>query len=200
MNNYNDFRSKLLKEDLFRINVEKYIEKVKKVGSIIIWGSASTGQLVYDLLLKFGISEKVTYFADNKREKWGTKHNHLMVLSPEEVVSKVKEDPHTKIIIAALHLADINKQLLSLGIEESAIDFRGFGLAKDYWTFQKETPFSIIHSHIDDYEKVYSLLADERSKSVYLGILNSKISLDNTYLAGIASPAEEQYFEKEPFL
>lgn len=197
MNNKNNFRSKLFKEDLFHINVEKYIEKIKKVGSIVIWGSAPTGQLVYDFLQKFGISEKVTYFADNKKDKWGTRHHNLLVLSPEEVVSKVKEDPHVKIIIAALHLADINKQLLSLGIEESAIDNRGFGLAKDYWTFQKETPFSIIHSHIDEYEKVYSLLADERSKAVYLGILNSKISLDNTYLAGIGSPTEEQYFDKE---
>lgn len=197
MKNTNDFRANLLQQDLYHTNVDKYVEKIREIDSIVIWGSASTGDLVYNFLEKFGAANKVTFFADNKKEKWGKRHNNLLVLSPEEVVSIVKENPDTKIIIAALHLADINKQLLSLGIEESTIDIRGFGLAKDYWTFQKETPFTIIHSHIDEYEKVYSLLTDERSKSVYLGIINSKISLDNTYLTGIASPAEEQYFDKE---
>ncbi len=87
--------------------------------------------------------------------------------------------------------------MLSLGIEDNVIDIRGFGLAMDYLTFNNETPYKIIESHIDDYEKVYSYLEDEHSKSVYMGILNSKISLDNKYLASIASSTEEQYFDKD---
>lgn len=195
--NTNDFRNKLLKEDLYNINSEKYAEEIANKGTIVIWGSASGGQLVYDFLEKFKISKNVKFFADNNKEKWGTKQNGLFVLSPEEVVKKTKENSDIYIIIGSQHSVDIKKQLLSYGIEESIIDVKGFGLSKDYLTFTKESPFTIITSHMDDYEKVYSYLSDERSKAIYLGILNSKISLDIDYLLGIASPPEEQYFEKE---
>lgn len=197
MNSTNQFRSKLLKEDLYSINAEKYAKELKNNSNIVIWGSCSTGQLVYDFLKEFRTSNNVKYFADNNKAKWGTKQNGLLVLSPEEVVKKVKEDSDTYIIVAAVHLVEIKRQLLSLGIEDNAIDIKGYGVAKGFFVFNKKTPYEIINSRMNDYEKVYSYLSDKRSRDVYLGILNCKISLDNNYLAGIASPNEEQYFEKE---
>lgn len=197
MNSANNFRKKILKEDLYYLNAEKYAEKIKEKSNIIIWGCASTGQSVYDFLEEFGSIDNIKYFADNNKKKWGTRKNGLLVLSPEEVVEKVKENSNTYIIVAALHLSDIRKQLLSLGIQDSVIDVNGFSLAKDYLTFKDESAYKIINSHIDEYEKVYSYLADERSRTVYLSILNCKISLDNKYMMGIATPAKDQYFDKE---
>ncbi|RKD23557.1 methyltransferase, FkbM family [Caminicella sporogenes DSM 14501] len=197
MDNISEFRSNLIKNDLYNESAKKYVDKIKNTGNIVIWGCASTGQYVYDFLEKFGLVDKIKYFADNDRKKWGSKMNGLLILSPEEVVKKYNDKSISSIIVASQHLSDIRKQLLSLGIEDHAIDVRGFSLAKDYLDFRNESPFEIINSHIEQYEKVYSYLSDEHSKKVYLGILNSKISLDNKYMKGIASPAKEQYFDKE---
>lgn len=197
MESINDFRSKLLKEDLFYINAEKYAEKIKHQNNIIIWGGASTGQLVLGFCKKFGFSNNVKYYADNNKEKWGKILDGLLVLSPEEVEKKVNKNFDTYIIIASQQLVDIKQQLLSLGVEDSAIDMKGFGLVWGYMTLKNGSPFDMIYSHIDDCEKTYSILSDNHSKAVYLGILNYKISLDNKYLMDIASPAEEQYFDRE---
>jgi FkbM family methyltransferase len=94
-------------------------------------------------------------------------------------------------------MVDIRKQLLSLGVEDSIIDLRGYGLAKNYFTYKNTSPFKIINSHYDEYEKVYSFLSDDRSKNVYLGVLNSKIASDNKYMEGISSPSQCQYFDTE---
>ncbi|WP_066055914.1 FkbM family methyltransferase [Robertmurraya korlensis] len=194
----NEFRSKLLEHDLYWINSASYTNKIKDKRNIIIWGSATTGQCVFDFIKSFDIQDNVKYFADNNEEKWGTKQNELVVLSPSEVV-QIKEDiPDIYIIIAAEHLVEIRNQLVSLGIEQNAIDIKGFCLAKEYFEFQKKaTAYQVIKSHINEYEEVYSLLADERSKEVYLAVLNYKISLDNDFLNGISNPSNEQYFDKD---
>ncbi|GIO12300.1 hypothetical protein J19TS2_18550 [Cohnella xylanilytica] len=197
MNSVHDFRGQLLREDLYDISTKNYVDQVKDKKPVVIWGSCSTGQLVYELFEKFGISENIEYFADNSPNKWGTEQNGLPVLNPDEVVRLAKNNPDVYIIISALHQSDIYRQLRSLGIEDHNIDVQGFGLARGYWTYRQETPYRIIEAHLEDYEKVYSLLEDERSKSVYLGILNYKISLDNQYMADISSPPEEQYFEHD---
>jgi len=193
----NDFREKLLKEDLYHINAAEYAAKIRNQEDAVIWGCATAGQYVYDFLMEFDSLDTVKYFADNNTEKWGTQNNGLPVLSPQEVLKKMEENPDTHIIIASEHLSDIRKQLISLGIKAGAIDIKGFGLAKDYLTFNNKTPYQIVKAHIDDYEKAYSYLSDQRSQDIYLGILNSKISLDNKYLQDIAAPAIEQYFDKE---
>jgi len=193
----NDFRSKLLKEDFCNLNAVKYAEKIKNTGSVVIWGSGYAGQLVYDFLKKFDALKNVKYYADNSEAKWGTKKNGLLILSPKEVVKMVKENSNTYIIVASEYLANIREQLLLLGIKSGIIDMKGSGLAKDYLAFKSETPYMIINAHMVDYEKAYSYLSDERSKAVYLGILNCKISLDSKYLVGIADPDENQYFDKD---
>lgn len=195
-NSINSFRRNLLQEDLYKVNAEKYIEKVRRVGTLVIWGSAIKGQMVYNFLKKFDADKNVKYYADNSKEKWGTKKNGLLILSPNEVINKIKEDSNIRIIIATENLA-IRNQLLSLGIKDDFIDIKGLGVAKDYLNFDRETPYMVINSHINKYEKVYSYLSDDLSKKVYLGILNCKISLDNRYLEGIADPENSQYFDEK---
>jgi FkbM family methyltransferase len=192
-----DFRSRHLENDLYHESAANYAEQIEKAGPIVIWGSLSAGQTLYDFLVKFGVPRNVKYFADNNKQKWGTRFNGLPVVSADEVVKLAKENPDTRIIIASIYLAEIRKQLLSLGIDRKAIDTQGFYLAKNYWIFRESTAYQLIQSRFGDYESVYASLSDERSKAVYLGILNSKISLDSRYLEGIASPSGEQYFDKD---
>lgn len=197
MKNMKEFRDRLLKEDLYNTNVNNYIEKIKRTDNVIIWGTGKASELIYNFLKKFNAHTNIKYYADNSSMKWNSKKYGLQILSPKEVVKIVNENLNSNIIISSQYMVDIRKQLFSLGIKNDVIDVKGYNLAKDYFRFKKETPYMAINSHINEYEKVYSFLSDERSKEVYLGILNCKISLDNKYLEGIADPEKEQYFDKK---
>ena len=197
MKSSSDFRNILLKEDQYKANSKAYADKLKYKKKIIIWGTGNGGDLVYKFLEEYGVINKVEFFVDNNETRWGTNKNGILVLSPNEVLQKVRGKTDMNIIVASQYLVEIKNQLISLGVDQDIIDIRGFGLAKDYFDFQEETPFNIIHSNFESYEKVYDYLSDQRSKDVFLGILNSKISLDNSYLEGIADPTIEQYFDKE---
>ncbi len=48
-----------------------------------------------------------------------------------------------------------------------------------------------------EYEKVYKLLADEKSKEVFIKIINFKISFDLDFMEGFMNNHKEQYFDKE---
>ena len=76
MHAQNDFRSKLLDEDLYDLNISLYVEKMKAKDNILIWGA---GQSVYDFLDAYQMSENVKYFADNNKLYGGTKKEWLLV-------------------------------------------------------------------------------------------------------------------------
>ncbi len=48
-----------------------------------------------------------------------------------------------------------------------------------------------------EYEKVYELLADEKSKAIFTKVLNFKISFDYDFMKGFTNDHEGQYFDKE---
>ncbi|GGD39659.1 hypothetical protein GCM10012288_12090 [Malaciobacter pacificus] len=48
-----------------------------------------------------------------------------------------------------------------------------------------------------EYEKVYKLLEDEKSKEVFTKVINFKISFDLEFMEGFTNNHEEQYFDKE---
>ncbi|WP_066055911.1 FkbM family methyltransferase [Robertmurraya korlensis] len=193
----NDFRNRLLDKDLFPINAAGYANRVRDKANIIIWGSSVTGQYVYDFLKEFNIEEKVKFFADNNKTKWGGEQDGISILSPKEVKEFVKNDQNTYVIIASQRLEEIKQQMLSLGVKEENIDIIGFRLAWDYLRYRGKTPLQLIYDYLYEFEEVFSSLADERSRDVYLGLLNYKISLDNKYIQEIYSPSEQQYFDKE---
>jgi len=192
-----EFREKLLGKDLYHEFTARYVERMKKADPIVIWGGSTAGQMFYDFLVEFGVYQNVKYFADNDKNKWGTRFNGLPVVSAEEVVRLVKDHSDTCIVIASMYLPEIRKQLLNLGIGEKNIDVNGVHLARNHRVFRKKSAYEVICSRFEDYEKVYTWLSDEHSKAVYLGYLNSMISLDIRFMEGIASPADEQYFDRE---
>ena len=48
-----------------------------------------------------------------------------------------------------------------------------------------------------EYEKIYTLLADEKSKRVFTKLLNFKISFDYGFMEGFTNDHEGQYFDRE---
>ena len=191
-----EFKNKIVGREIFENSRKEYLEKIKQIQEVIIWGTGSAGKLVYALLEAHNLKSKIKGFCDNAEEKWGNVIHNKVVLSPAEVINLAMNNESVCIIIASQNMC-IRDQLISKGIDKSKIDVKGLGIAKGYDVSKEYEPFSIINAHIDEYEQVYNLLADERSKEVYMGILNYKISSDNDYLVGMAEPTKEQYFAKD---
>lgn len=190
-----EFKAGLLDNDLFKITPENYFQSIVSK-QVIIWGTGEKGDLVYKLYKNYSNEHKVLYYADNNQEKWGGEKNYRKVISPIDVKKLALEDENLLIIIGTENLT-IKQQLLSYGILEKNIDTKVLGIAKDSFKFVEKTPFNIINENYQNFESVYNSLEDTLSKQIYLGILNMKISLDNSYIEGLNSPENEQYFAKD---
>lgn len=191
----NSLEANLIDIDLFELTPKVYFENIgaKKV---IIWGTAEKGNLVFKLFEKFSKEYQILNYADNNPNKWGEEKNGLKILSPNDVKQLAIEDESILITIGTENLA-IRQQLISYGIKEERIDIKGLGIAKDYFKFAQKTPFEIIQENYNEFKFVYNNLEDELSKQVFTGVLNMKISLDNKYIEGLASPEKEQYFARD---
>lgn len=190
-----EFKLGLLDKDLYNITAENYFQNI--VGKeVIIWGAADKGDLIFKLFQKYSNEHRILYYADNNQARLGEVKNGRKIISPNDVKEMALENESLLIIIGTENLT-IKKQLLSYGIKEQNIDVKVLGIAKDYFNFSENTPFNIIKDNYNAYENVYNNLEDSLSKQIYLGILNMKISLDNKYIEGLASPEEEQYFAKD---
>jgi FkbM family methyltransferase len=190
-----EFKLGLLDKDLFKITSENYFQNI--IGKeVIIWGASDKGDLIYKLFQEYSNEHRILYYADNNQARLGEVKNGRKIISPNNVKEMALENESLLIIIGTENLT-IKKQLLSYGIKEQNIDVKVLGIAKDYFNFSENTPFNIIKDNYNAYENVYNNLEDSLSKQIYLGILNMKISLDNKYIEGLASPEDEQYFAKD---
>ena len=66
----------------------------------------------------------------------------------------------------------------------------------------KEPPFICdfeedFKNNKQEYEKVYKLLADEKSKEIFTKVINFKISFDLNFMEGFTNNFKGQYFDKE---
>lgn len=189
-----NLREQLLKEDLFKNNTENYIKEIGVYDNLIVWGCGQAGLDYYNFLKNNNLHNKIKNYADNNMNNWGAEVNNLSVLSPKEVIEKVKNNS-TCIIIASLHLIEIKKQLKAYGIHENNIDIKGYYISINNLSYTNDTPFINIKSNFEKYEEVFSYLCDDFSKEVYVNLLNTKISLDTSYMEGISNLSHEQYFD-----
>lgn len=193
MDEVREFKTMLLQENNFNINIQKYIERIRYKNKIIIWGA---DRWIADFLEMVGLANKVKYYADNNEKMWGGK-NGFMVLSPAQVVETLREDEDYYIIIGSVHLNTIRSQLIKLGISGDKIDIEGFLIAENYYSYSDTTPYTIVNARLQEYAQVFKMLNDERSKQVFLGLLNFKLSMNNEFLIGISEANDQQYFDKK---
>lgn len=110
---------------------------------------------------------------------------------------------------------DVPKDALILSVStgsplevKKGLDDRGFNHV-NYLSFYKysgldlkEPPFITdfeedYRTNKKEYEKVYNLLADKKSKEIFTKVINFKISFDFKFMQGFTNNHEEQYFDKE---
>ncbi len=93
---------------------------------------------------------------------------------------------------------EVKEGLDSKGFENinylSFFKYSDFDLAKPPFITDFEEDYK---KNKEKYEKVYNLLADEKSKEVFTKVINFKISFDFNFMEGFTNNHAEQYFDKD---
>lgn len=179
------------------IMLKECLEVVKKSDQVVIFGAGIGGEGIYGFLKDNGLLYKVVAFSDNNTIKWYEAYmdEKLIIIPPLELKIKVGVD--CTIIIASSAYDLIKKQLLSYGFAESQIFLFNFAFMD-----LKDTDKKFIWNHIMDFQRAYDRMNDEKSKKIFINILNYKITKNISYLNEMhtyVDDEEQQYFPKDLF-
>ncbi len=124
--------------------------------------------------------------------KQGLKFHGIDIIAPETMKNKLVDYRIPIIAIASGAAHIIREQLIGMDIDSRYIyEFTFTSLQTN------PTPYTFFMNHMSDIEKTYGLLSDEKSKEVFLNLVNYKISRNPSYLSVIADDESEQYFDRK---
>lgn len=175
-----------LKDSLDKSKPYEYAEKALEIladkKDIILFGAAEYGRIIYGYLLKHNV--KPLCYSDNSLKKIGGTWNGLHIISPSEI----KKEQF--VVITCNAYREITNQLTDYGLSKDHIFY--FDVK---WLTHPNGKGDFIFEHINEFEKVYSYLEDEKSRRVFLGLLNYKLTYKKEYVSAVAD--ETQYFDPE---
>lgn len=176
--------------------VDNYIDKLRKYSNIYLFGASQGGEKFYQLLEKYNMTSKVKGFFDNNVKLHGKDKYGIPILNPKNRFNDVVK-PEDLLVITTQSVHEINLELKRDYNALCDIDIRGGELSNDYFINEKNLNMDEFQNNSKKFQEVYSVLVDSTSKKLYKGLLQKKLYLDNSYIEGLASPSEEQYFEKD---
>ncbi len=175
-----------LKDSLDNSKPYEYAKEALKLlrdkDDIVLFGAAEYGKIICNYLLDYNI--RPLCYCDNSVEKIGSTWNGLDIIPPNEI----KENHF--VVITCNAFREITNQLIEYGLQEDHIFF--FDVK---WLTHPSGKDKFILEHIDDFESVYNCLADEKSRQVFLNLLNYKLTYKTEYVRMVAD--EGQYFDPE---
>lgn len=185
----------MLKDYLQRKNgMNQYFENLKedflKYDAIVLFGAGMGGLAVMEWLKENAPTAygHVHYMLDNNPKKWDTELLGVPVVKPDEGTLQGIE-------LLAITCGEgdvISEQLISLGLPKKTKV-----IIPDISVIDKDGgDFSYIWNHISEYEQLYAMLGDEKSKQVLRNLLNFKISHNMALIEEIYDPFERQYFDE----
>lgn len=158
---------------------------LKSQQDIVLFGAGLSGTAILNYLRANGIEPSV--FCDNHPAKIGTVLHDVNIIS----VSELKETyPYAYIVISCDAFREIMEQLSKTGFDKERI-----GFFDPRWIRCPDGQREYIENHLYDFEEGYHLLEDQKSKDVYLALLNYKMTHELSYIEKIAD--EHMYFDKE---
>lgn len=138
-------------------------------------------------LAKYGLYQYVKCFADNNPLKWNTKLEGKDVFSCETSFAGYKDE---LVLISCGEGDEISHQLMGYSIPIENI------YVPDINTIRPTDP-QYISDHIKSLSFLYSMLCDEKSRDVLVGLLNYRMRHDPKILLEIADKSQNQYFDKD---
>lgn len=156
---------------------------------VLIWGIGACAHTIYRDLVREGGLECLGFYDNNPNGKeycYGHK-----ILSREELL---KLDKTTPVVVATLKhptLQDVSTELSSLGFENVFTVMNWFKFCSKV---DIEKCRNIFKSAEMDIQKVYNLLADEKSKYVYEKVVEYRLTNDSKIFYDIRQLGYKQYF------
>lgn len=85
--------------------------------NIILYGSGHIGGVI-----KNELSERVVYFADKDKNKWGTVKEGIIILSPQDMLRKLDEGGfHLVLSVGNDKMLDVMNELINIGVESFSV-------------------------------------------------------------------------------
>jgi FkbM family methyltransferase len=146
---------------------------------VVIFGSGLLGRLLLESARKSGIH--ISAFADNNATKWGTRLDGVQIVSPADAVARFNDV--ATFVISVFNGSAPKAQLAAMGCRR-VVSYPQFA-----WTFPDATRFiprvlkpTDILSHSEQLAQAYGTLADDWSRSEFVGQVAWRCTLDDSYL------------------
>ena len=183
----------ILKEDMEKRYIEHLKTTMMKEKKIAAWGTGRGAKKLLQLMKIIGWKGELL-FIDTNKEKCNVLYEGFLTVSPNTFF----EENYTLDTFIVITCADVGgvKQTINSFVEHPKV------LVSDLTSIDldvSETWFEFIESHMIDFSEAYELLADEKSKEIFVGLLNYRISRDVSYIETYVDDEKNQYFEKSLF-
>ncbi|MDR0608660.1 MAG: FkbM family methyltransferase [Planctomycetaceae bacterium] len=178
---------------------DEIIASLNKEKKLALFGAGHLGLIAVNILKSNGLP--IDYFVDNDHKKIGQSIEGIPVISAQELV---KIAGNTEVIIASLsYFKEIFIQLYELGILHTVKgalliwESNIFNPCKTLGLGQVSNPSKIIFDNEASIHRLFSILADEKSKKVLYGLLNYHLTQEPEYIFAIQDDLNKQYFDRE---
>ena len=180
----------LEKHDGTKEMLEACTSMVKASDGIVIFGAGVGGRVLYNILREHGLENKVLGFSDNNELKFGKHYceDRLCIIPPNQLM--VSYGKGVDIIIASSAYDSIKAQLMTYGYNNKHIYLYNFAFMELEYTDR-----DFIYDHLNDFERCYFKLADQKSRRIFLDILNYKITKDSKYLENMQDDVDDEHFQ-----
>ncbi len=161
--------------------VTEAIQMIKSSGKpVAVYGAGYSGGECCEAL-----EGLIKYVCDDDPQKIGTVFYGFTIISPESL--PIDDDYY--IIIANGFIDAMQRRLSSLGLADKYLDV-------DFGRYDKERENYVYYSNNRErVEKAFELLADDKSREVFVRMINYKIHRDRQEILGIVD--SEQYFDSD---
>ena len=176
---------------------DNLLRKMDEVESVYMYGSSTFFHNCIKWITSKGkiqILSKIRGVCDLDVRKYGTTVLGIPICSPQvlkEIVGK-QGAQQLFVLITCTHADRIIPELESFGFNE-----RNYGIFCIDRSNSLDEFSNYYHSHKNDFEMIYNILEDEKSKVCFSNLINFRLSGDLHYLREISDNIEEQYFDKE---
>ncbi len=155
---------------------KKTVDIIREYEHIVLFGAGITGEKVKKYLDQNGIL--VEYFIDNNPNKQGKRLEGIEILSEKAVLERI---PSATIVVSCDAFMEITDQLVRDGFNKEHIVY-----FEPDWLNTPEGHGEYIRQHIDDFRMTYNMLEDEKSRDVFVALLNYKITHNLQYITNKA--------------
>lgn len=188
---------KTLNDLLFEDGVRTYItnkrDTIEKADKIAIFGSSRGGERVYSFLREWDLSGRIFAVVDNDIMKQGKFFHGIEIISVESLEKYLSNHLGLSliVIIASGSAHIIKNQLIDKGLDGDIL----CPFITNSLNFYP-TPCEYFLDHKDQIKKVYGYFEDDRSKDVFISLLNYRMTRDDKWLKNISDNEEMQYFDE----